>query len=217
MITTDEFNRVQEILGRNDRKRPKTHNFTYTGIIKWGECGCNITAEEKIKHIKRTGEMKNYIYYHCTRKRTDYKCTQSKNIRVEKLESQISEVIYEITILPEFQEWALEIIREENACEVTERKQIQKNMYKTLENTQEKLDKLTDLLLSNLIDEVEYKRKKREFQKEMHNLQNQRDCVEDRAEEWQELTEKTFNFVAHAKYHFENGDIQIKREILLQE
>lgn len=69
MVTENEFNRVQELLGRNGTKRPKKHNFTYTGLLKCGECGCSITAEKHTKYYSQTKRFAEYTYYHCTKKR----------------------------------------------------------------------------------------------------------------------------------------------------
>ncbi len=83
MITLSEFDRVQQLLGRKGKPRPKKHKFAYTGLIRCGECGCVYTAETKRKQIKSTGETKEYTYYHCTRKRRDHDCSQKKVIRDE--------------------------------------------------------------------------------------------------------------------------------------
>src|SRR3989344_1439613 len=58
MITLDEYDRVQLLLGREGKPRPKTHEFPFTGMIRCAECGSAITAIEKTKIIKKTGEMK---------------------------------------------------------------------------------------------------------------------------------------------------------------
>lgn len=52
MITEEEFDRVQKLLGRKGRPRPKRHRFAFTGLMNCGTCGAMITAEEKIKHQK---------------------------------------------------------------------------------------------------------------------------------------------------------------------
>src|SRR3989344_535858 len=51
MITLEEYDRVQVILGRSGKPRAKTHNFAYTGIIVCDACGGMITASEKIKIV----------------------------------------------------------------------------------------------------------------------------------------------------------------------
>jgi len=89
MITLEEYDRVQMLLGREGKPRPKTHEFAFTGSIRCGVCGCLYTAETKKKIIKKTGEIKEYTYYHCTRKTTKIKCDQKKNIPVDDLELAI--------------------------------------------------------------------------------------------------------------------------------
>jgi hypothetical protein len=44
MITPDEYDKVQILLGRKGRPRPKTHEFAFTGSIRCGECGYAITC-----------------------------------------------------------------------------------------------------------------------------------------------------------------------------
>ena len=56
MITLKEYDRVQMILGRKGKPRPKNHEFAFTGSIRCGVCGCLYTAETKKKLLK-SGEI----------------------------------------------------------------------------------------------------------------------------------------------------------------
>ena len=47
MITEEEHNRIQSLLGREGKSCPKTHNFTFRGLMRCGECGAMITAEKR--------------------------------------------------------------------------------------------------------------------------------------------------------------------------
>jgi hypothetical protein len=48
MITEAEYDRVQTLLGRKGNPRPQRHfDFPFTGLIRCGECGLTVTAEEK--------------------------------------------------------------------------------------------------------------------------------------------------------------------------
>ena len=51
MVTLDEFERVQELLGHPGCPRPKRHQFAYTGMIRCGECGLSVTAEGNLSHF----------------------------------------------------------------------------------------------------------------------------------------------------------------------
>lgn len=44
MITLEEYDRVQKLLGREGKPRPKTHHFAFTGSLRCSECGCLFTA-----------------------------------------------------------------------------------------------------------------------------------------------------------------------------
>jgi hypothetical protein len=94
MITLEEFDRVQMLLGRTGKPRQKHHAFAFTGCIRCAECGCLYTAEKHTKVIKATGEVKTFTYYHCTRKKKNVQCSQRKNIPADNLELQIEEGKY---------------------------------------------------------------------------------------------------------------------------
>ena len=40
MITIDEFERVQELLGNRNKAKQKKYEFAFTGVIKCAYCGC---------------------------------------------------------------------------------------------------------------------------------------------------------------------------------
>src|SRR2546428_577567 len=71
MITLEQFERAQILLGKVGRSRPKQHVFAYTGLIRCGSCGCSVTAEQK---VNRYGS--HYVYYHCTRKKRGVVCSE---------------------------------------------------------------------------------------------------------------------------------------------
>lgn len=153
MITLEEFDRVQVLLGRKGKPRPKKHAFAFTGFIRCGECGCLYTAETKKKFIKKTGKIKEYTYYHCTRKKTTVKCTQRKMLPVDKLELQIERELEGLTILPEFRDWALEVLNENNDREIEDRTKVYEMRHKNLVTTQKELDNLTKTRYRDLIDD----------------------------------------------------------------
>lgn len=215
MITLEEYDRIQMLLGRKGKPRPKKHHFAFTGAIRCGECGCLYTAETKRKIIKGTGEIREHTYYHCTRKKRELNCSQRKNITKEGLELMIEEELEKYTILPEFRDWALEAIRSSHKKETEDRSKIYEMLHKTLTELQNKEDKLIDMRCSELIDDEQYKARIAELGKQKMIVKEQLRDTETRAEKWLELTEKTFDFATYARKAFINGDLQTKKEILL--
>lgn len=105
MVSEEEFERVQQIIDPKHTARPKDPdtNFMLRNLFKCGECGFAVTAERKYKNIKKTGERKSYIYYHCTGKNKHIKCTQPRSHTSEdKLVQQIKEKLSRFTIDPDF-------------------------------------------------------------------------------------------------------------------
>lgn len=213
MISLEEFDRVQAILGRKGKPRAQTHEFAYTGMISCGVCNGMITATEKTKIIKSTGELKNYIYYHCGHKKKNVKCTQER-ITLKELEDQVDIKLERYTILPKFQEWALEILNRNNDKEIEERTKIYENQQKALTETQRELDMLTKMRYRELIDDETFIKERDELKTKIAKLKNNVKETESRAEKWLELTEKTFNFACYARKEFILGPLSIKKEIL---
>ena len=215
VITLEEYDRVQTLLGRKGKPRITKHQFAFTGSIRCGECGCLYTAETKKKLIKSTGEIREYTYYHCTRRTRRVNCTQRKNIPVGDLETAIEEEIEKYTILPEFLQWALEGLNKKNDTEIEDRTKVYEMRHKTLVQTQKELDELTKMRYRQLIDDTTFIKEKNELQVKISQLKGELRDTESRAEKWLELTEKTFKFATYARKEFVTGGLELKREILL--
>ncbi len=213
MITLEEYDRVQVILGKKGKPRAKTHEFAYTGLIKCGVCDSMYTGIEKTKLVKNTGELKTYNYYSCTRKKNKEIHCKEKPLTLKELEEQIDIELERYTILPEFKKWALEIINQNNDNEIANRTKIYENQHKTLMSTQKELDNLTKMRYRELIDDETFIRERDELKSKITKLTNNLRDTEDRAGKWLELTEKTFNFACYARKEFILGDLRKKREI----
>lgn len=221
MITVEEFDRVQVLLGRKGKSRPKEHFFAFTGFIRCAECGCLYTAETKRKFIKKTGEVKEFTYYHCTRKKNTINCSQRKMLPLEDLELQVEKELGGLTILPEFRDWALEVLNENNDREIEDRTKVYEMQHKNLVTTQKELDNLTKMRYRDLIDDNTFIKERNELQTKITEMKGKLRHTEDRAERWIELTEKTFNFATYARMAFlkagEMGKagLELKKEILM--
>lgn len=214
MITLEEYDRVQILLGRKGVIRPKTHEFPYTGPIRCGECGCAIVAETKTKLIKSTNEIKNFTYYHCTRKKKAIKCSQNKYLKEEILAAQIEEEVEKYTILPEFLEWALEGLNQKNDQEIEDRSKIYEMQQKAFNETQSELDELTRMRYRKLIGDSDFIRESNVLKNKLTKIKAKLKETEKRAEKWLELTEKTFVFATYARQRFIVGKLEEKKEIL---
>ena len=211
MISKAEFDFVQEIISGNKPSFYNNHVFAFTGMIKCGECGAGITAENKTKHQKN-GNTHHYTYYRCT-KRIDQKCSQ-KTIRDTELESQIIDILDKIEIPPEFHDWALKYLKEEQSKETNDRDKILESQQKRLDSCIKKLDSLFEMRISNEIDAEEYIQRKEKLLEEKHRYEQLIADTHHRVETWLEEAEKLFSFAETAKIRFEAGNLVVRREIL---
>ena len=157
MVTSGEFDRVQIILGRKGKPRRKTHEFAFTGMIRCGECGCLITAEDKIKINKKAKTIRDYTYYHCTKRKKGVKCSQPY-LEVKELEKQIDNYLKKIQISEEFKNWAISYLRSRNDTEIDDRTARYKNLQEVYNKSQKELDNLTQMRYRELINDEEYVR-----------------------------------------------------------
>ncbi len=213
MITEEEYDMIQAILGNKGKPRPKKHVFAFTGIMRCGECGAGITCEEKHKNLKN-GTVNRYAYYHCT-KRIKLDCSQ-KYIEEQKLEEQIKSVLDSIEIPSEFNDWALRWLKSQNHIEVEDRNKIKEMQVKQFDQYVNKLDTLIDMRAGKEITEEEYKTKREKLLKEKGQVEELLNDTHKRIDRWHKKADEMFDFARDAREEFENGDMQKKREILTQ-
>jgi site-specific DNA recombinase len=200
MITQEEYDCAQVLLGRNGRPRPVRHSFSYTGLIRCGECSAMITAEEKhqlicprcrLKFAYRNREacpgcrtlieemrhpiILRYTYYHCT-KRKAQRCHQPV-IRLEDLQAQIEGRLAQLDLSERSFRWAMGHLEEFRSQKEGERARIAAAQKKTYENSVKRIQNLIVLKTSaenadgSLLSDEEYAEQRSALMKEKAKLQ----------------------------------------------
>ena len=108
IISKKLFDEAQEMLklrGQPERKA-KNEPQPFCGLISCASCGMMITGEHKFKRQKN-GNVHEYTYYRCTKKRKDMKCAESA-VREKEMDRQLSSLIKSVS-LPK--DWAVELNR----------------------------------------------------------------------------------------------------------
>ena len=246
MITKEEYNRVQVLLGRGCRQRMAKHEFPLTGIIRCGECNAMITAEEKWQVICGNKQCKNkfnannrdfcpkcqikiqdmqnptilhYTYYHCT-KRANPNCTQ-KSIRHNKLEEQVDSILKDIRISERFKNWAIKYLNELHDDETIVHTATITSLQSAYNNCIKRLDNLVRLKISpansdgSLLSDEEFREQKTTITAEKVQLEDKLGIQGKKIDNWIETVEKNFDFAIHARYKFEKGLPEEKREIMV--
>jgi site-specific DNA recombinase len=104
IISKRLFDQVQEILKQRGRPHKETKNNPQLlcGLIRCGECGRMVTAEQREKRQKN-GNVHRYVYYHCTKRNTV--CSQPF-VRDNVLIDQLSEGLRQF-VMPK--DWAKQL------------------------------------------------------------------------------------------------------------
>ena len=211
MITIDEYDRVQFLLGRKGSPRKKTHEFAFTGIMKCGECGAAITAEEKHKHQKN-GKSHHYIYYHCT-KRVDKNCSQ-KTLEENKLTDEITEKIHELDLGDHFHDWAMKWLKVEHEGEAETRNNLLTNYQKEYNEIVKRLDRYIEMRADNELTDDEFRDRKTTMLKEKARLTELLNDTDHRVNSWAENMENAFKFIAKSTDKLKGGTLEQRKEIL---
>jgi site-specific DNA recombinase len=206
MVTLDEFDRVQELLGRPGRPRRKTHEFAFTGIIRCGECGFSVTAEDKTNRHGTT-----YTYYHCSKRRLDYRCRQPY-LSLADLEAQIIRFLETITVPDPIHRWATARLDRAAREASQDRVSQDRSLEQTRDTVSRELDNLTRLRLRDLLTDDEYVRQRDQLQREQIRL-SQRPEVGP-TDSWFEPARLLVSFSNQAVSWLVAGDLDTKRLIL---
>jgi DNA invertase Pin-like site-specific DNA recombinase len=143
LVTPEEFDRLQDLLKRNNIKYNTKRIYLFTGLLKCPHCGKNmggVSNGEKDKRIK---------YYRC-RYCWDGLCDYKTHIRESRLEK-----------------WLLENIEEDFKVNVTMKP---KEKREDPKKYRDRLKRLNDMYLMGNISEAEYREKSADIQKKIAEL-----------------------------------------------
>lgn len=207
MITMQEFDRVQRLLHRGHRPRPKTRRFAFTGLIRCGECGFAVTAEHK---TNRFGSR--YAYYHCSKRRPDYHCRQ-RSVTAEALERQIVGFLREVSVPEPIHRRMLAFIDQEEERGHAARDERAASLEATIRQTEQQMDELTKLRIRGLVGDEEFQRQREELERTRHGHRQAREGL-DRASAWFEPARQLLSLSNSVASRFEHGTADDKRLIL---
>ena len=207
MITIDQFERVQRLLGRPDNARPHYRKYPFTGMLRCGACGLSITAEEK---TNRHGSK--YSYYHCTRRRDGAICRQQCT-SAASLSEQIVAFLSSIAAAENAQSWMAKAIRRGATGRQHERELQAASIAASVSAADRELSNLTRLRIRDLVDDNEFMRQRSELERTRLRLLEQQRKLENGVS-WIEPFEVLVSFCNRAVDCFRSGDDNTKRRIL---
>ena len=189
VVSKKIFDKVQEVL-RQRGKPQKTKNEPqpFCGLLSCATCNMMITGEYKVKKQKN-GNVHNYTYYRCTKKRKDMKCPEPC-IRQEELDKQFSSLLQKFSLKPD---WAaglrkmLEKDKKEAAQSSNAFVQESRDKIRTITT---KLQRLLDGYLEQDIEQEIYRVEKSKLLSEKKSLEEQSANLEQKRTGWLEPLEE---------------------------
>lgn len=218
MVTTVEFERVQQIIDPKRATRPKDNNlrFLLRGLLTCGECGFAITAEKKHKTIKLSGERRSYTYYHCTGKNKNVRCSQPHIHSSENdLIQQIKYKLEKYTISPRFYDLAIEALAQEE--DVMEERDVKASaiLDQSITKKKEAISNLRRMRYNGEADDdAWYSAEMDQLETDLARLQEGRNDTERSARNWREVADEVFTFARYAKEDFDSDDWEKKRTVV---
>ena len=199
MVTREEFDRAQEILGRPGRQRPQRHEFAFTGLIRCAGCNGMITAEE---HVKPSGNR--YIYYRCSRRKKGTVCREPA-VAAPDLVEQIARRLDRITMPEKVQDWFLKRLDRELAHEQARNEEVRKTLQRSVEKAVQEEETLLSLRLRNLVNDDVFVARRKILAEKRESFQAKLNGPNRSPEEVQKLTRETVEFAANAASAFRTG------------
>ena len=193
IIAKKLFDKVQEVIKQKSKPQTKTLKyFLYRGFFRCGECGYTITADRK---IKKSG--KKYVYYFCTRKNPEHKCSQNTFTREEKIFEQVKKEIQKVSLPDNAAEKMIEELRKEKSKTTQSSTSFAQKTKAKIINIDRKLERLMSAYLENALTLEEYQVAKNKLVGRKQVLKNKKACFEQNRHNWFELAIK---FIKYAKY-----------------
>lgn len=218
MITQQEFEKAQAILGKRGKPRERKYLNPYAGLIQCGECGAMIVVNVIQKKIKATGEFKTYRYYRCGHNRKIVTCKQNKALAESKIESGLADVVDAVEIPQSLVEWCLEQLQHTQSDRIKQNETILTSHQKGYKDVIQKIDTLVDrqLLDATKLPEEMFNEKFKQLRTEKERLKKLTNDFDASTDTETNDIITSLNFALRLRERFANGSKAKRLEILHQ-
>ncbi len=218
MITLEEFERIQVLLGRKGKPRGIKRNHPYLGLFKCGSCPAMVTAEAKVKRQKN-GNVHFYTYYHCT-KRVQRNCPE-RSIEINDLERQVLDKLSTVTISDDFKDFAIRCLETENVEDERKNQSMRENKIVALNKIDQQLHNLNVKFTSveniggEIFSDTEYLSLKRELKNSRLKIETALQRSDGELIQYaNEQTKNEFILAHNVRARFLTGDNEARQNIV---
>jgi site-specific DNA recombinase len=181
IITKQLWDKVQDVLKGRSRTRINLYApQPLCGLFRCGECNCMITGQDRLKRQKN-GVTHRYIYYHCSKR--GQPCSQPY-IRGEELDKQLSELLSNYAMPPEWEKAWLDLAEKDKRESVNFTVGFVQELRSKIIDIDRKLQRLRDIYLDQDIEQEEYRKDKNNLMSEKKSLEEQIARFEQNRNSW---------------------------------
>lgn len=157
MVTPEEFDRAQELLGRPSQPRPWRHEFAYAGLLRCRSCRRPMVGEE---HVKPSG--KRYVYYRCHRTGSAERCAEP-TLPETAFDQQLEADLRRMALPPRAAAWILRNLKKSLSTETNQLDAARIAREKALRTALSEGDNLLTLRLRGLVDDEAFEKRRLEI------------------------------------------------------
>jgi site-specific DNA recombinase len=199
LISSDLFNKTQEVLHGKTNLKIKTHTFLFQKMIKCNLCGRYLTAEKQ----------KGHVYYRCHTKNCSSKC-----VREDLLSKKIVNILDSIQFSPNETQAFNEFVDEAMANLKKNEENLSNSLNLQHSRIEKKFDRLTNLYIDGAINKEKYESSKEELLIEKRGIESKKSDFQEKQHVFFDKSLKKFELYICPKKLYEKGNLEEKREII---
>ena len=217
MISVEEFDRAQLILGKRGHPRAASHAHSnpYPGLIRCASCGGMVVMERKVKTVKKIGQQKPYTFFRCSQRKKGIKCAEYARFTQKELEDTLFPFAND-TILPRaFMEWAINELKLSQEDRAKERADQLHALQQNLSRIEKKKDELLNLRLDSplLISDAMFQSKMQQLEQEHLQAQAMVDDHVSAARTWRDALIDALHRIETIRDDFDTLNVKGRLEI----
>ncbi len=211
MVTREEYERGQEILGSRSRPREYEHQNPYPDLLRCGHCGRSIVLEEKRKKVKSTGTEKLYQYLRCSKN-----CSRLSRLNKSDVDRQLGEFVAKISVPPSFIAWALDKLKLSKEERVRQREKDRSCAEAERREAEKKINDLLELRLTkpDLFSDNVFQLKMQSLEHELQSCEAKLQDCDGAQRTWRDDFIDHLVFVEGLRERFADGGVKTRLEIL---
>lgn len=210
MITVKEYEKIQFLLGREQKISQNKYQNYYSGFIKCSKCNSCITGYSKKKHNRYKG-VSVYHYLKCVNKNRN--CTQ-KPLTRKALDKEVLEILKGLTLpksIIDFILFKLKQVNKKEEHQDANKMQLLKRRIAEIEN---EMNTLGEKLIKGIVKDDLYLKMNQKLEEEEFSIQQKMENQKKLTELDFDKVRELFEFASYAQQKFKTGSYDQKKKIL---